>query len=53
MASEIKSCSCENANQDKLHGKGLRVWNSTTKGYRCTACGTEKTSSAPVKASKK
>lgn len=37
----IKRCSCTHEAQDKIHGKGLRVFNPTTKGARCTVCGSE------------
>lgn len=37
----IELCTCSNPAQDKLHGKGMRVWNATKdgKGRRCTVCG--------------
>lgn len=35
----VKQCSCKHEEQDKLHGKGMRVHNVTTKGYKCTVCG--------------
>lgn len=41
------NCKCEHKEQDKLHGKGVRVANETTKArgtsrvYRCTVCGAE------------
>lgn len=44
----IKQCTYSNEGQDKLHGKGKRVWNETKKGndkqkvYRCTVCNQEK-----------
>ncbi len=45
----IKKCNCIHAGQDKLHGKGNRVFNKTEKKkggdrkfYRCTVCGGEK-----------
>lgn len=37
----IMSCSCENAQQDALHGVKRRVFNKTAKDpvqYRCTVC---------------
>ena len=34
----IMKCSCKNDFQDKEHGKGERVFNETTKGFRCTVC---------------
>jgi predicted SprT family Zn-dependent metalloprotease len=40
----IYPCICKSTQQDKLHGKGRRVWNKTkpTDQYRCTVCKTEK-----------
>jgi len=38
----VKPCSCRHAEQDKLHGPGLRVHNPSEKGLRCTVCGAEK-----------
>jgi hypothetical protein len=33
-------CDCEHAQQDQMHGKGVRIGNLTGKGnYRCTVCG--------------
>ena len=48
----IKRCNCKNEEQDKLHGKGRRVYTqSSTKGSgevktakgasKCTVCGKE------------
>lgn len=42
----IRQCKCEHKSQDKLHGKGNRVYNrckdqGTTKVYRCTVCSKE------------
>ena len=39
----IMKCSCVNAVQDKMYGKGKRLFNrckpgSTQKVYRCTVC---------------
>ena len=31
-------CDCDHASQDKLHGKGIRVFNLCNKGARCTCC---------------
>lgn len=40
MPAEIKKCSCKHVGQDKLHGTGMRVMNSTEKKeYNCTVCG--------------
>ena len=36
------NCFCKHEVQDKKHGKGIRIFNKTTKGYRCTACGRDK-----------
>lgn len=41
---DIFDCKCENEMQDNMYGKHKRVFNSTTKGYRCTVCNTERTS---------
>lgn len=40
----ILPCSCNNVAQDKLHGKGRRVYNACKKAdtYRCTVCKSEK-----------
>ena len=38
----ISSCTCKHKEQDKLHGKGNRVFNQGTKEYRCTVCGNKK-----------
>lgn len=35
---KIISCTCSHEFQDKKYGKGKRVFNETTKGYRCTVC---------------
>lgn len=35
---EIKKCSCEHGYQDQKYGKGQRVHNKTTKGWRCSVC---------------
>ena len=37
----IGRCTCKHNWQDRKYGKGKRVKNVTTKGYRCTVCGTE------------
>ncbi len=34
----VRKCFCEHKIQDKLHGKKMRVFNKTTKGYRCVVC---------------
>jgi len=31
-------CDCDHASQDKLYGKGIRVFNLCNKGARCTCC---------------
>lgn len=36
--SKIDKCTCLNEYQDKLYGKGMRLKNSTTKGFKCTVC---------------
>ncbi len=33
-------CNCKNSFQDKEYGKGIRVWNPTKEGRRCTVCST-------------
>lgn len=44
----ISSCDCKNEQQDRLHGKGQRVFNKLAKSSadaqygRCTVCGKEK-----------
>lgn len=39
----IRSCTCNNPNQDKMYGPGMRMHNVVThSGYseaRCTVCG--------------
>lgn len=37
--SEIRSCTCQHESQDKLHGRGMRVFNLGFKGAKCTVCG--------------
>lgn len=41
MPSSIHTCTCANSFQDATYGRGQRVHNKTTKGRRCTVCGTE------------
>lgn len=43
MSSEIRPCKCKNDYQDKAYGKDMRVWNKTSKGFRCACCATEVT----------
>ena len=38
----ITKCSCQHESQDKIHGKGNRVFNLGTKGGKCTVCGASK-----------
>lgn len=38
---KIMKCKCAHEGQDKLHGKGMRVFNPCAKGHRCTVCGTQ------------
>lgn len=39
----ILTCTCKNEQQDKIHGKGKRVYNEATQNkYRCTVCGNVK-----------
>jgi hypothetical protein len=35
-------CKCESKHQDKRYGKGMRIHNTTAKGYRCTVCGSDR-----------
>ena len=35
----ITKCDCVNEYQDKIYGKGMRIKNSTQKGFQCTVCG--------------
>lgn len=35
-------CTCNSPFQDGFYGKGVRVHNGTSKGYRCTVCGKDK-----------
>ena len=49
LESKILRCTCAHAGQDKLHGKGMRVFNKLGgkdkhDTYRCTVCGTTTTS---------
>jgi len=43
----IKSCTCVHEQQDKLYGKGRRVYNKAGNVgktfFRCTVCGREQT----------
>lgn len=39
--SEIRSHMCASAFQDAQYGRGMRVFNSTVKGLRCTVCSGE------------
>ena len=44
MATAVRACVCggrPNAFQDKLYGKGKRLFNEKKEGYRCTVSGTE------------
>ena len=57
---KIIDCNCPNAQQDAIHGPGRRVANRMAKKlgdntlWRCTSCGTEKTTggNAPAKGKK-
>lgn len=47
MAAKVMKCICDNKGQDKLHGKGNRVFNvisnkSQQQSARCTVCGAVK-----------
>lgn len=37
----VRPCGCDNAYQDKVYGKGNRVFNQTREGGRCTTCAKE------------
>ena len=39
---KIVKCTCTHKWQDKKYGKGRRVANACSKGYRCTVCGNVK-----------
>ena len=43
--SKVMNCSCQHEAQDKLYGRGMRLFNECTvngrDGYRCTVCGRE------------
>jgi hypothetical protein len=39
MTCVVKPCKCANKFQDSEYGHGLRVFNTTVKGFRCTICG--------------
>lgn len=50
--SEIRPHTCTSKFQDETYGRGLRVWNRTDKGLRCTVCSgetTDNTVAKPVK----
>jgi hypothetical protein len=38
----VLKCHCESKWQDEKYGRGKRLHNATTKGYRCTVCGQSK-----------
>lgn len=38
----VMSCSCICEQQDKLYGKGNRVFNKTKNGFKCTSCKKDK-----------
>lgn len=33
-----KQCDCTHSGQDKIHGKGVRIYNPSKAGARCTVC---------------
>lgn len=37
----ILQCTCKHEEQDKLHGKGKRVYNECKTKARCSVCGHE------------
>lgn len=51
----IMRCSCKHANQDSLHGPGMRVKNPCKGGdaFRCTVCGTVSGSDGTIEKPKK
>lgn len=58
MTTSIRHCTCEHAAQDKMHGRGMRVFNSMVKApdgqpWRCTVCGRVEKVSAPRKIEQK
>lgn len=38
-SSIIAKCDCKSEFQDRKYGKGMRIKNSYTGGFRCTVCG--------------
>ena len=55
MATKILTCTCKHELQDKLHGHGQRVFNSTSKQqtFRCTVCKKERILGEPIAKGKK
>ena len=49
--SAIFLCTCKHEGQDKIHGKGRRVFNEGKGTYTCTVCGAQR--SAPSRAKDK
>lgn len=45
----VRSCSCKNEFQDEKYGKGMRLKNKTTSGFRCTVCGTTDSANGSTK----
>ena len=39
---KVMQCSCKHDVQDGLYGHGMRLYNPTVHGYRCTVCGAAK-----------
>jgi len=35
---KVEKCDCKSEFQDKQFGVGMRLKNSTSKGFRCTVC---------------
>ena len=35
---EVKKCTCNHEEQDKIYGHGMRLFNKANKGMRCTVC---------------
>lgn len=49
----VMNCSCDHQSQDKIHGKGKRVFNKTMGGFRCTVCASEKSDTGTITKKKK
>lgn len=38
MPSKLQAHNCDSPTQDRLHGKGIRVWNEGKTEWHCTVC---------------